>query len=767
MKIKAVIFILLIGLSLFPIKASAQNEVYSDLPDVLNEIQITENRAIFALSDLGISERNLLGPLSETTIFFSVPPNWQLTTGSTIQLQFDVVISGVGVSTSDNISYVAGTNIIVEFNNVLIGTVTVNQSGSYVQVFSIPSEALVSPRLDGRHAITVTLDAQLGCNYDLNTSATIKLTSIVDLFYQQGTPTLDLSRLPAPFYFGNSIVNDSTLVIVRDNPEPAELQAALNIMAGFGAMINTTYNIQLITYSSLNDALRGQNHLVFVGMPDSFSILSSVNFKSPINNGQITGASGDEGILQLALSPWNPSKTVLLVSGNSIESLSKAAYALSTGNILIYQEPEVAYVSNVQFLPSDIPVVEQFTLEDIGYATTTLDGTGGQSEEFTFYISKSQIVSTDAYIELIYNHSGLGDYTASAFSLYLNGNVFFTKLLSEETEQVTTLQVRIPPGFLRHGENILELDVDLLVGQGCDAGNFVEPWFTVSNQSLFFIPASEASITQTLLRDLKFYPELFTISSDLSGITFVVSENNPESWRTAAQLSFRLGQTAQPGISNMQVVYADAIPEDIRQSQSMIVIGKPSDLPFIEEINDFLPAPFDLTTNTASERQLMISYRIPEGQSVGYLELLQSPFNSENTILFISGNSDLGVQLAGDTLILEVLQDQLAGVFAVTNGTQIATGSATSSFSVIGEGVPGAEQVSDIPISPQISPRDIETPGWLLPFIGFTFLVILVVTILVLRRFLLSNQLQRMQENMLDKMLDNETEKDQEDENTR
>lgn len=767
MKIKAVIFILLIGLSLFPIKASAQNEVYSDLPDVLNEIQITENRAIFALSDLGISERNLLGPLSETTIFFSVPPNWQLTTGSTIQLQFDVVISGVGVSTSDNVSYVAGTNIIVEFNNVLIGTVTVNQSGSYVQVFSIPSEALVSPRLDGRHAITVTLDAQLGCNYDLNTSATIKLTSIVDLFYQQGTPTLDLSRLPAPFYFGNSIVNDSTLVIVRDNPESAELQAALNIMAGFGAMINTTYNIQLITYSSLNDALRGQNHLVFVGMPDSFSILSSVNFKSPINNGQITGASGDEGILQLALSPWNPSKTVLLVSGNSIESLSKAAYALSTGNILIYQEPEVAYVSNVQFLPSDIPVVEQFTLEDIGYATTTLDGTGGQSEEFTFYISKSQIVSTYAYIELIYNHSGLGDYTASAFSLYLNGNVFFTKLLSEETEQVTTLQVRIPPGFLRHGENILELDVDLLVGQGCDAGNFVEPWFTVSNQSLFFIPASEASITQTLLRDLKFYPELFTISSDLSGITFVVSENNPESWRTAAQLSFRLGQTAQPGISNMQVVYADAIPEDIRQSQSMIVIGKPSDLPFIEEINDFLPAPFDLTTNTASERQLMISYRIPEGQSVGYLELLQSPYNSENTILFISGNSDLGVQLAGDTLILEVLQDQLAGVFAVTNGTQIATGSATSSFSVIGEGVPGAEQVSDTPISPQISPRDIETPDWLLPFIVSTFLVILVVTILVLRRFLLSNQLQRMQENMLDKMLDNETEKDQEDENTR
>lgn len=768
MKHKAIIFIVLIGLLLIPTKAFAHPEANGNVPDVSNEIQITENRATFTLFDLGISERKLFSPLSETTILFSVPPHWQLTTGSVIQLQFEVVISQLNGNAFANINnYVVGANIIVEFNNVLIGSVTVNQSGSYVQEFFIPSEALVSPRLDGRHAITVTLDAQLGCNYNLNTFVTIKLPSVVDLFYQQGTPALNLSRLPAPFYFDNSIVNDSALVVVSNHPEPAELQAALNVMAGLGAMIDNVYNIQLITYNSLTADAFGQSHLIFVGLPDRFDILSNVNFKSPIVNGKFSEASENEGVLQLALSPWNPSKAILLVSGNSIDALSKAAYALSAGNILIYQDPEFAYVSNVQFVDSDIPLVEQFTLEDIGYATLTLEGIGGQSEEFTFYVSKSQIVSADAYFEIIYNHSDMEDYAASAFSLYLNGNVFFTKLLSEETEQVTNLKVRIPPGFLRQGENTLELNVDLLVGQGCDAGSFVEPWFTIFNQSLFFIPASESSITQTLLRDLKFYPDLFTVSSDLSGIAFVVSETRPNTWQTAAQLSYTIGQVAQPAISNLQVTYGDAVSEDIRQNRSMIVIGKPSDLPFLEEINNFLPAPFDLTTNTASEKQLAISYKIPEGQSVGYLELLQSPFNAENTILFVSGNSDLGVQLAGDTLILEDLQDQLAGVFAVTNGAQIATGSASSSFSIVAEGVPNSEQVTEISNLPEISPQDIQTPTWVTPFLVSTFGVILVVAILVFRRFLIRDKLRRVQENMLDKIINEQTEKDQKNENTK
>lgn len=751
MKIKIVVFASLIILLLSPIRASAQPSAYNDLPNVLNDIQVTENRATFSLADINVSEAKLVGPFSETSISFNIPPNWQLVSGSSIQLQFDVIVNNIGGNLPQNVTYIGGANLIVQFNDILLGVITINESGSYTQQFLIPNSALVSQRVDRRHELTIILDAQAGCNYDLSVFTNIKTTSIVDLFYQQADPQLDLSRLPAPFYLSRSIVLDDTLVVVGDNPEPAELQSALNVFAGFGSMIDNDYNIQLINYSSLNDNLLHQNHLIFIGLPENFSILSTVNFKSPITNGKIERTSDDDGVLQLAISPWNSSKVVMLVGGNTLDGVSKSGYAVSTGNVLIYQEPDVAYVSSVKFLPSEIPVVEKFTFEDIGYTTTILEGTGSVSEGFLFYISRPQAVSTDAYIEFTYNHSGLAEYSSSLFSLYLNGNVFFSKVLSTETEQVTTLQVRIPPGYLRYGENTLEVDVDLLAFPGCDTVAIAEPWFAISNQSLFFIPVpEEQQVSQLLLRDLKFFPELFTTSSDLSDVAFVIPRSNQEAWQIAAQLAYMLGETVQSGLSNITIAYADSVTDEVRTNKSLIVIGKATDLPFISEINDTLPAPFDLINNIASERQLTISYRIPDGQDVGYLELLPSPFNSEKTILFISGNTDGGVLLAGNTLTLDSLQSQLAGVFAVTNGTQIAIGNANSSFSIVGEGVPGAEQVINAPLPSQSVPLALAPPSWLFHFIVGSFVIIGILIIIILRRFIIKRRFNYVSESLLE-----------------
>lgn len=763
--IKLIVSIFLIILFAFPSPVFAsisQNEA----PELLNDIQITDNRAIFSFADLGNSAKELQGPLGETAILFSIPPNWQITSGSTVEIRFDVVISGSGTETQNEATnYVAGGNLIVTFNNVLIGIVTVNQSGSYIQQFAIPEEAITSKRQDGRHVLSIALDAQLSCNYDLNTNVTIKVDSFFDIFFQQTSPTLDLSKLPTPFYQANSIVTGSTLFIIRDDPQPVELQAAMNVISGFGAMINRAYTFQLVNYSALDETAKTQNNLVFIGFPSSFDVLSEINLTIPVKNGSFEGIASpsiDDGILQMATSPWNASKVVLLVSGNSEEALSKAAYAVSTGNILIYQDPALAYVSNVQFLPTEIPVVEKFRLEDLGYSTATITGTGKSTEAYIFFASKSQLASVESYIELIYNHSGLREYTGSSFSLYLNGTVFFTKILSEETEQVTNLQIRIPPGFLRYGENILELEVDMLEQPGCNEDSAISnPWFSVSNQSSFFMPTAEENLlSEIILRDFKFFPEIFSISSDLSELTFVLPPNNLEAWRIAANLSYLIGSTAQPSISNIKVVYGDSVVEDVKTNQSLIIIGKASDIPFITEINEELPAPFDLTTNTASEKQLLISYRIPQGQNVGYLELIPSPFNNEKSILFVSGNTDVGVTLAGNTLLETRLQDQLAGIFAVTNGTQISTGSGNTSFSIVGEGVPGSEQEIANQLDEGSAPLEVTPPFWLIPFVIFSVVTILVVILIVLRGFIVKNQLLKVQETIIEKVNTNISEEE-------
>ena len=95
---------------------------------------------------------------------------------------------------------------------------------------------------------------------------------------------------------------------------------------------------------------------------------------------------------------------------------------------------------------------------------------------------------------------------------------------------------------------------------------------------------------------------------------------------------------------------------------------------------------------------MQVVYRIPKGMNVGYLELLDSPFNVEKPILVLAGNSDDGLVMAGNALLLNELRSQLTGVFAVTNGTQIATGSASSVFSAVGTLVSPQESVITTPI---------------------------------------------------------------------
>ena len=760
MKIKTILFIALIGVLLAtPIHAFAQSVKSDDFLAFAPEMQITDNRAVFSFADLGVPEKSLFSPYGVSRVLFSVPPNWKLTSGGTITINFDAVLNGEnfnGLSGGDSV----GANFLVRFNEVVVGVVPVNATGSYSVPLSIPDEALVSKREDGRHILSITFDAQLSCTYNLNATLTLKPSSSFDLLYESTSPVLSLSRLPAPFYLENSIVPDSTLLILPDDPSPEELQAAMNVMAGFGSMIGNDYNLSLTSIGEVNDKDLSTSHLIFVGLPENLDVLSSIKFTHPIENGKFVGipaASTDDGILQMALSPWNPTKAVLLVSGNSTNAILKAAQAASSSGIFVYEDPTIAYVSNVQSLPDVLPFVEEFSLEDLGYSTKTsglLTGTGSTSTTFSFYVTRDQVFTTEGFVDLAYYHSGLLDYGSSSFSLYLNDQVFFTNVFKEESERLTNLQIPIPPGILRYGENKLEVRASMLELPSCDSTVISDPWFTISDQTRINLPLAQSrNLSQSILRDLKFFPELYTTTSDLGDVAFVVSPA-PSTWKTASLLAYTLGTTVQPAMSNLKVYYGDNIPDDVRSARSMIVVGKASDLPFVSELNDQLPAPFDLATNTASERQLQISYRIPEGQNVGYLELLPSPFNAERTILLVSGNSDVGVGISGTALTLSDLQDRLAGIFAVTNGEFVATGNASSVFSIVGDGVPGAEQVITTPVPSQSEAVGVQPPVWLVPFMVVSLLLVTTIIIYIVFSFIKKERLRKLHEKIVSEEAD-------------
>jgi hypothetical protein len=386
-------------------------------------------------------------------------------------------------------------------------------------------------------------------------------------------------------------------------------------------------------------------------------------------------------------------------------------------------------VADVQPLSDSLPVVENFTLQSLGYKNETLSGIGLNSVEYLFNASKEQLNSKDSSIDLIYYHSGLLDYGFSSFSVELNSEVISSTAFSKETEQLSTLQVKIPPGLLRFGENRLTVSARMLTTTSCDVTGFSDPWLTISDQSSFHLPATTNVNSNTpAFLDLKFFPNLFMTHSDLGDVAFVLPKSTPSTWKIAGQMAYELGRNSNPLISNLEAAYADDVPQKVLDEKSLIVIGKSSTVPLLSQINNQLPAPFDIASDTASESNMQVIYRIPKGMSVGYLELLNSPFNVEKPILVMAGNSDEGLVMAGNALLLNELRNQLTGVFAVTNGTQIATGSASSAFSAVGTLVPAQGSVLTTPVVlTSNAPATLPAPSWLLPVLVISGIAILLI----------------------------------------
>ncbi|MBI5932755.1 MAG: cellulose biosynthesis cyclic di-GMP-binding regulatory protein BcsB [Chloroflexi bacterium] len=735
MNTKAFVTVLvLMMLILSPIRVAA------DAPSQAN-LQGGENAVSVTFAGLGYLDSELVGPLDGTRRIFSVPANWQLKPGGSITLDFNVLLTGADVGLVEGKTAAYSGTLTVTFNNKVLGYVRLEAGGNKTATFIIPADAITSIRENGQHELNIQLNAQLDCLYDVRTTVTVLATSRFDMLFDIASPELNLARLPAPFFLRNSLLPDTTLLVVSSQSTAEELQAAMDVMAGFGSLVSRTFNFYLITDDKVTPELLAASHLVFVGMPGKMPMLEQVIFPVTIAGGQFVNLppeSTEDGVLQMAHSPWNPNKVVLLVSGNSGPAVIKAAQAAGSGKIFVHQNPAVSYIRDVQTLAGSLPVVEDFTLADLGYENQQIQGIGIDQIDYTFLAAKEQLTSKEGVVKLVYYHSGLLDYGVSSIAVEINGQIIVSVPFSKETEQITTLEIKIPPGALRFGENTLTVQARMQPNLSCDFSGFSDPWLLVSNQTALHLPVADAAPVATSYRvDLKNFPVMFMKQSDLGDVAFVLAENDPIGWKAAADLAYTLGAISKPSISHLSVAYANAVPEEMRANASLIVVGKASALPIMRELNESLPAPFNLETNTAEEQGMQIVYRVPPGVQVGYLELAASPFNPENLVMVVSGNSDEGVTMAGGSLLSDVLKTQLTGVFAITNGVQVDVSEGLTHFSNVGGSIPGSEQVILTPIAtaaPTEQPSaNMDGPSWLLPLmIASGVIVIIILSIVAL-----------------------------------
>ncbi|MGE5375843.1 MAG: cellulose biosynthesis cyclic di-GMP-binding regulatory protein BcsB [Bacteroidota bacterium] len=705
---------------------------------------VTGNQAVIRFDELGQTDNLMRGPYGTQNLRFGLPVNWSFKQGASLQLIITTsVVTSSSQAVADGQSTGATLNVTVDKQS--IATVPLQAGSNVTYNVPIPGSALQSPLSDGRHEVILFLDAGNDCNNPgRQTSVVIMGASTITIPFSETEPAIDLTALPRPIFQRDSIFPVNVVMVIPDAPSAGEMQAALTVAASFGRMSGGSMALNLVPMSTLTPEVRTESELIFVGKSSSLSLLQGATLPSPLQGNKFTapGMQQDDGLLQMAVSPWNTGRAILVVGGNTDAGVIKAAQALSSTNIQTVGDRSLAIIADVVppasngQLNSSVPQ-EMNTLGDLGYGILTMNGAGRSETSVRFNVPPGFVTTEDAYLDLTFNHSGLLDFNRSGLTVYMNGNLIGSLLLSQQTATTNTQRIKIPASSLTPNSNELRFQVDLAPLSQCSFLDTSNIWFSILPESVINLPLSQATADTAAPRDLGSYPYPFTGEPTLSNLNFVLPKNDPATWNTAAQIALQMGRQATGALFSPGAVFDGEIPDNVRNNSNMIVVGLPTKMKIFDELNKSLPAPFDPGTNVAVLKGQQVAYRFPADASLGFLQLMQSPWNSNNTIMTVNGTTPEGVQQAGNALIDSILRSRLKGNFVLVNNQTLSVADTRTGLGLAGVSADGNAS-AEIPVTSGQSnstqgPNKVlagNNIGWIPMVIGGLLVIIVVVMII-------------------------------------
>jgi cellulose synthase operon protein B len=320
----------------------------------------------------------------------------------------------------------------------------------------------------------------------------------------------------------------------------------------------------------------------------------------------------------------------------------------------------------------------------------------------------------------------------------LNGRPINSVRMSDTTAAVPTNhdKVMIPSSAILPGINRLSVMVNLQPVLDCASRDFQGLWVNIWPESLIHLPLVAETFDPNVAQDLATLPAPFTYEPTLGTTAFVLERNNLESWQNAMKIAKFLGSAVNGSLTKFSVFYGDAVPADDRAKYNLLIVGRPSQIPIVTEINNDLPAPFLTGSDVASGNgNFQVTYRIPPDSPMGYVEILHSPWNPSNVVLAILGNTTQGVNWATTALVDSTLRWRLGGNFAVIDDKQIVSSDTqnveTGSETVLATAVPSAVPTSLNEAAAVESPET--HPIWIMPVVMVSvglILIIIVVTVI-------------------------------------
>src|SRR5690606_22903186 len=151
-----------------------------------------------------------------------------------------------------------------------------------------------------------------------------------------------------------------------------------------------------------------------------------------------------------------------------------------------------------------------------------------------------------------------------------------------------TTRIALLPNVLRRGNNLLEVVADLKPKNSCLSRDLQSNWITISESSAIYTPSDGQKISLNQNAGLENFPYIFLTTDNLSDVAFVLPRDNGLSWSEASKIAYYLGENSNIVVSDLMFVYGDEVSEEILSERNLILVGRATKLPFINQLGDTL-----------------------------------------------------------------------------------------------------------------------------------------------------------------------------------
>jgi hypothetical protein len=376
-----------------------------------------------------------------------------------------------------------------------------------------------------------------------------------------------------------------------------------------------------------------------------------------------TGAAlgENDGVIQFVANPNNPSKAVLVISGNSPSGVLAAASALAqkpTNTLLagayeIIKSPVKAAAHPYRDWKGFIQH-KKATFDELGLPSLTTRGVTGLPLHYQLKKMPDLFLPGKQKVKLktVYSYSSQLDNGQSKLEVVLNGkSIKSVTLANKAGENMAVLDVDLPSEDV-FTYNDLEYRF-FMYPEKFDLCNFVTDahiWGTIHSQTAIEVPGE----VRTPLPDLGLLNDdgfPFTGFPDLSQTTFVLPESvNVLDIDNLLQITSRFGRQSSSRTGFLvQAVRASKLTEETKKNNNLVVIGSSQRNAVIKELDSKSKLHLVLSGDKASLKgwDKTLAELQPNSEQ-GYLEEVLLPWNDRRVALLVYGQSDNGLKLTSN-----------------------------------------------------------------------------------------------------------------------